>query len=554
MRELESLLSASATAREFYVDLLACDAELHWTISTLLAGRAALPGRLSAAAETGEFKLPVRHRHRSQGKRSALRPLMLIAALAIVAVGVGVWHFRNKQPATSQTVRQDQRPAVTSAEPVARLTRTVGAFWQDAAMTASAGNGNPPAKHVLPRPLSSGQQLKLLSGLVEVEYATGARIILQGPAEYVIGGSADTPHSRLLIPHSPNAGYLSLGKLAAHVPPSASGFTIASPDATVKDLGTEFAMLVEKIAADPKPAGSTSGTATEVHVLTGHVDVAVRPASLPSQQGVVASVGVQQSEMLSAGQALRIASTDQDRRGITPLSAVPEQFVRELSGPQGKLIAYEDWESIHRGEPASQITGWFRQGFRFEPPIQLEYANPAEPSLAPIFGHNVLRFQDDDADAAHRNSFIYRLLPNEVVGRPLSIRFDYRCVRDGSAPKLWGLGLPLRLAPELAFDDLPPLATIRTGDWYRLTLDIPALDMPREIGVHLTRLTNDQFTTIVNLRVALLPQPDDFAKSQAAQTLNLGFAPAEKQALGGLWELDNIEVRVRDHSRPGRQR
>ncbi len=143
------------------------------------------------------------------------------------------------------------------------------------------------------RALLPGDVLSFESGLVEVTYHNGTRIVLAGPVEYVVEGS--------------NAGSLQSGKLVARVPQAAVGFTVTSPSATVIDLGTEFGMLVE-------PSGET-----QTHVLAGSVEVYCGPpGDKPSGGGRV----------LSAGEAVRIEGGK--------IIAIPrdvadaEKFVRSL--------------------------------------------------------------------------------------------------------------------------------------------------------------------------------------------------------------------------------
>ena len=100
-----------------------------------------------------------------------------------------------------------------------------------------------------------GRQFKLDSGLMEITYDSGARVILQGPTTYEV--------------ESRDGGFLSLGKLTARLEKKAEGgrrkaedsnsqspsslasrpsplFTIKTPTATVTDLGTEFGVEVTK--------------------------------------------------------------------------------------------------------------------------------------------------------------------------------------------------------------------------------------------------------------------------------------------------------------------
>ncbi len=98
-----------------------------------------------------------------------------------------------------------------------------------------------------------GTKYMLKSGLMEITYYTGAKVILQGPCTYEV--------------ESPVGGYLSLGKLTARVesrsrlpsgtlptdsntsksrPADGTYFSVRTPTAVVTDLGTEFGVEVAK--------------------------------------------------------------------------------------------------------------------------------------------------------------------------------------------------------------------------------------------------------------------------------------------------------------------
>ena len=89
--------------------------------------------------------------------------------------------------------------------------------------------------------------LKLTAGLAEITFDSGARVILEGPADLELV-STDSAH-------------LHSGRLVGRVPPEASGFAVKTPSTTVVDIGTEFGLQVAQ-----------SGTA-EVIVFEGEVDV-----------------------------------------------------------------------------------------------------------------------------------------------------------------------------------------------------------------------------------------------------------------------------------------
>ncbi len=118
----------------------------------------------------------------------------------------------------------------------ATLTKAVGAQF------AFVENGD--------KPLVDGMQLRqgvyeLLKGLIEIEYRSGAVLVVRAPATFDLVDEACVR--------------LEDGQLAAHVPKDAIGFRIESPGATVIDLGTDFAVQAVK------------DKESEVHVFNGEV-------------------------------------------------------------------------------------------------------------------------------------------------------------------------------------------------------------------------------------------------------------------------------------------
>lgn len=132
--------------------------------------------------------------------------------------------------------RPGETPAPTPATAV--LTRAIDIQWEHhSRFQATVGE-----------PITE-RWIRIASGLAEIEFASGAVVSIEGPA-------------RLRIDNPLYCFYKS-GKLAAHCPESAYGFTIRFPGGKVIDLGTEFVMNSE-------PDGKTN-----VHVLTGEVIVAL---------------------------------------------------------------------------------------------------------------------------------------------------------------------------------------------------------------------------------------------------------------------------------------
>jgi hypothetical protein len=101
--------------------------------------------------------------------------------------------------------------------------------------------------------VSLGNKYALSSGLIEITYNTGAKVILKGPATYKV--------------ESTNGGHLSAGKLTGKVEVAkAKGFAVRTPTAIVTDLGTEFGVEVDQ-------QGRTTS-----HVFRGSVSVQVLSA------------------------------------------------------------------------------------------------------------------------------------------------------------------------------------------------------------------------------------------------------------------------------------
>ena len=156
---------------------------------------------------------------------------------------------------------EDQEETTAS---VAVLTRGVNLVWESVVITPGT-------------PLSPGW-LKLKSGIAQIEFYQGARVMLEGPAEFELVSSGEANCTR--------------GKLSAQVPPQAVGFRINTPKGTIVDLGTEFGLDVN--------AGSA-----EVHVFKGEVEVH-SPATAMQE--------------LKEGQALSFADAS------TPMAADPAGF------------------------------------------------------------------------------------------------------------------------------------------------------------------------------------------------------------------------------------
>jgi hypothetical protein len=216
-----------------------------------------------------------------------------IAALFMVALTTAMAMI---VPPVYQAMTQRVEP---SHEVVAQLTGMHEAVWAEGQIGATEG------AHLV-----SGHRMVLKSGFAEVVFRRGARVVLEGPAEFV--------------PLTTNQGSLVEGKLAARVNTSAKGFRILTPRGTVTDLGTEFAVEVQ-------PNGNE-----QVHVVEGLVEVQWGTSTEPT--GNVTR--------LSAGQALDWSN----ERLATPLPAAPQRFALRLPLPEPLVRWTFDNDSAARPE------------------------------------------------------------------------------------------------------------------------------------------------------------------------------------------------------------
>ncbi|MEX0611784.1 MAG: hypothetical protein WD738_07895 [Pirellulales bacterium] len=222
--------------------------------------------------------------------------LAIAAAATILMVGLG-WHYAVMMtkfdrlyslaavpdPVEHDRLRKGARHAamMAGAASVARITGLINCEWA----------GDDPGLKFGDQ-LSPGQRLRLSRGLLQVTFETGAKVVVEGPADFVAT--------------APTEALLSHGKIAAAVPRFARGYTIFTPTAEVVDLGTEFGVDVD------------DAHNTEVHVFDG--DVVARPRG----------EGAAKSELIHARQDEAV-QFDSKTPAARRISADRQKFVRRLT-------------------------------------------------------------------------------------------------------------------------------------------------------------------------------------------------------------------------------
>ncbi|MEQ8208829.1 MAG: LamG-like jellyroll fold domain-containing protein [Lacipirellulaceae bacterium] len=240
-----------------------------------------------------------------------------IIAAALAASLVAVSLFLTNRDSASQADSSKQEKAATSPSPtqkregsaaeraaqasrngVAVLTKLVDAQWETDAAGLQVG-----------KPLSSGT-LKLASGHVQIEFYCGATVILEGPASFDL--------------LTTDRGFFHYGKLRAHVPARAKGFTIGTDKGDVIDLGTEFGLSV-----------STDGP-SELHVIDGEVDF---QAAVSEEATLVEKLRLLGGEaLLLAGEGVPQRMNSEQNRFVGPA-----QLAELADSRQGRH--YQRWQN-----------------------------------------------------------------------------------------------------------------------------------------------------------------------------------------------------------------
>ncbi len=220
--ELNDLLRGDPEACELYLDLSETHAALildHVGDDLIAAATAGqLPDSKSFSGRNLKTAKPLHFRR-------PLIPWQTFAAAAIILLlNTAFVFFMNS--------RSNPEP-VNESEWVAVLSRLVEPEWEASGSKYEQGS-----------PLGPGS-FRLKSGLAQIEFFSGASVIVEGPAELEL--------------ISPWLVHCHSGRLRTSVPEPAQGFAIVTPEYRAVDLGTEFALSVD-------PDGRS-----ELHVVEGEV-------------------------------------------------------------------------------------------------------------------------------------------------------------------------------------------------------------------------------------------------------------------------------------------
>ena len=206
------------------------------------------------------------------------------AAAAVAAIAGVVLYLR--QPANMPVVSKSPPPATAAQEPNTGAVAVVGDL-----VGAVPEAGGP--TFICNAPIEPGV-IKLKSGIVRLDFFSGARVLLTGPAEFELV--------------SKDRAICRSGKISAEVPPQARGFTIVTPEGEVHDLGTAFGMNVGAGGSD-------------IHVIEGEIEIpSIEPKLLRKGEAVKLEKGGTSRRVTADPAAFQLTgdvqrlSTDEIRR------------------------------------------------------------------------------------------------------------------------------------------------------------------------------------------------------------------------------------------------
>lgn len=277
---LQAELKASSQARAVFRERLDVEAALRtW------------------AAEDQSAGTVTKRQHGAASRNLLARVMLAIAAsVAFIAAGWWMWGLREDQP--QPIVESPGDSNVSRVVYVGTIGSQHDCVWQGNSTVVTGGR-------------FSSRKLSLTSGVAELKFDSGTNVILEGPCEFQVV-DFDTAH-------------LLAGSVVVHVTELSDGFVLSTPEATIIDEGTEYAVTLDE-------------KATEVHVFDG----AIRWE--PISKDVAPT-----TERIETGEARRYSRSQPGHGARIPFGQ--RHFVRqieaEVRNEAGQaLLAYDGFENL----------------------------------------------------------------------------------------------------------------------------------------------------------------------------------------------------------------
>ena len=303
-RALNELLRSDAAARDEYVlrlelhSRLASEPDLFVSVTENSAEAAKAFERIEPHQTEKQLSREASRRDAGWGDRDGRDPQSLgrarngklawtVALAACVALLATGWWGLRSSPSSER--------AGTTSKAIAMLDRVVDAQWNQSGEAPRLG-----------APLEPGW-VRLKSGLAQIVFYSGARVVIEGPAEL-----------QLL---SPGEASCRSGRLTADVPPQARGFRIRTPQMSVTDLGTEFGVAV-------------NGLQTELHVFKGSVEF--QPARGTAKQNLQEGAGA----VVEGSQSPRLITVNR--------TLFASLFDLQAKSVAAESVRYDQWRAASR--------------------------------------------------------------------------------------------------------------------------------------------------------------------------------------------------------------
>lgn len=183
------------------------------------------------------------------------------------------------------------------------------------------------------RQLRRNEPIELASGLVEIGFIDGARVVLEGPCKIRIAN---------------NRVMLDAGAIAARVPEAAQGFVVETAHAILTDLGTEFAV---KSVSDAE-----NGAELEAHVVEGMVKIELRgEPPFESEESQWLLRGGEAMRLRSPGKHPNDGAEHEKVSEAAKIEFAPEQFHLRLPDSDAPRVRLTD--VVAGGDGSGTLSG-----------------------------------------------------------------------------------------------------------------------------------------------------------------------------------------------------
>jgi hypothetical protein len=224
--------------------------------------------------------------------------------------------------------------------------------------------------------LRAGTRLKLDSGLAEIHFATGAEVILEGPADFEIRGRDE--------------GFVHQGRVSVRIPEQVRRFRLGSPGGTVVDPGKAFGVHVAadgeteaevfegKIRLHPRHGdGEVMLGTNEKYISSGRVwwksggiDANAFVTSMPPQApGVPEFVhwALDEGAGTSTKSLGKLTAGNPRPAELRDFGGMPDALPKWVDGPYGKALAFDGFGNALEthfpgvlGDAARTVAFWLR--------------------------------------------------------------------------------------------------------------------------------------------------------------------------------------------------